>query len=270
MIAALHVMALAGYLIAWGLQLRAFRRRDAADTAGWRVAGASVGLHVIALLVFLVVYRSLPLVGLGPASSTLALTIALLVLIASVREDARPAGLLLFPLIALLLGEAVVVGIEPTPQQTGFRGLWLVAHVGTVFVGYAALLLASAAAVMYVFQFRALKRKRFGSVFRFFPSLDTLDWLNRVGLGLGLPALTLGMLAGWSWTLTYGQGLAWGDPQVVFGVVTWVAYLGAVVARLNPDWRGTRSALASGLAFVVTFAAFTFLRMSVPGSEFFL
>lgn len=269
----LHLTALAAYLGAWGVFLRAFREAgedSEALTTGWRITAAAGGIHLLALAVFTVSRGSLPLVGLGPASSTLALAIAALLVGASLREEVRPAALLVTPLIVLLLGEAVAVGLEPAARQTAFRGAWFVAHVSVVFVGYAALALASAAGAMYVLQFRSLKRKDFGSIFSFMPPLETLDRLHRMGLAAGFSGLTLGLIAGWSWTLTYGRGWDFGNPQVVFGVVTWVAYLGAILARLVPGGRERRSAAATTAAFVVTAAAFGLLRALTGGSGFFL
>ncbi len=269
----LHLTALAAYLGAWGVFFRAFRDGDvtsAAMTTGWRIAVAAGGLHLLALAVFTAARGSLPLVGLGPASSTLALAVAGLLLGASLREEVRPAALFVVPLIVLLLAEAVAVGLEPAVRQTAFRGPWFVAHVATVFVGYAALTIASASAAMYLLQFRSLKRKDFGQVFSFLPPLETLDRLHRVGLAAGFSGLTLGLIVGWSWTLTYGRGWEFGNPQVVFGVVSWVAYLGAILARLVPGGRDRRSASATTAAFVVTATAFGLLRALTGGSGFFL
>ena len=269
----LHLTALATYVGAWGAFLRAFRDGGSAPavlTTGWRVAVAACGLHLLGLAVFVVDRGALPLVGLGPASSTLAMAIAVLLLGASLREEVRPAALFVMPMIVLLLGEAVVVGLEPAAHRTAFRGVWFVVHVATVFVGYAALALASAAAGMYVLQFRTLKRKDFGSIFGFLPPLETLDRLHRIGLAVGFSTLTLGLIAGWSWTLTYGRGWDLGNPQVLFGLVSWFAYLGAILARLVPGGRDQRSAAATTAAFTVTAVAFGLLRALTGGSGFFL
>lgn len=268
----LHLAALAAYLGGWGIFLRAFREGGTSGVeTGVRVALAGAGLHLSALAVFTAVHGSLPLVGLGPASSTLALAIALLVLGAALaREDVRPAVLFVLPLTVLLLGEAVAVGIDPGLHATAFRGPWFVVHVGTVFVGYAALALASAAAAMYVIQHRSLKRKDFGRAFGFLPSLDALDGMNRLGLAVGFAALTLGLIAGWSWTLTYGRGWDLGNPQVVFGALTWIVYLAALVARAAPGGRGERAAHATVAAFAVTTAAFVLLRLLGAGGATFL
>lgn len=268
MIFALHLAALVGYAAAWGFLVRAFRSGGGPqESVGWWTAVGAVLVHVLGLAWFVARYRTFPLVGLGPASSTLALAIALLTLGAAVQQERRPAALFVLPVVVVLVALAVLVGLQPVLLRTAFRGPWFVLHVATVFIGCAGLVLASAAGAMYLLQFRALKRKRFGSVFRFFPSLDVLDRLNRLGLLVGFPGLTVGLIAGWSWTLTYGRGLALGDPQVAFGVITWLAYLFAIAARMSPDWRGERAAVVSTSAFVVSVLTFLVLRIVIVGPE---
>lgn len=273
MIFALHVTAIAAYLAAWAVHFSDFRIREKGPRRGRALVAVALGVGAQggALVLYVLRYDAVPLVGLGPASSALALVIAAIALAAAVSTEARAAVLFLLPWALFLLAEAVIVGVEPAVRQTSFRGPWFVAHVSVVFVGYGALLLASAAALMYLLQFRALKRKEFGSVFRFFPSLDALDRLNRLGLLVGFPALTAGLVLGWSWTLTYGQrGLALEDPEVIFGIVTWVAYLAAIVARVFPGWKGERAADASTAAFVITLVVFLVLRFTAAPSGFFL
>lgn len=268
----LHLAALAGYLGAWAVFLRGYREGATERAAlGYRLALGSAAGHLAALGLFAATHRTLPLVGLGPASSTLALAIALLVLVAGhLRAEARPAILFVMPMTILLLGEAVAVGVDPSVSAGAFRGPWFVVHVATAFLGYAGLAMASAAAAMYVLQFRTLKRKDFGRAFGFLPSLETLDGLNRAGLAIGYPALTLGLIAGWSWTLTYGRGWELGSPQVIFGVLTWVVYLGAVASRLAPGGRGERASHATLAAFLLTAGAFLVLRILGTGGSSFL
>lgn len=272
MVLALHLLALAGYLSAWVLEFRGFRarKRRARDQAV-PVAAIAAAVHLGGLMAFGFVHDTAPLVGLGPASSSLALAIAVVFLIAAaVRPDTRAAGLFVFPIVLLLLGEAVLVGVVPASREVAFRGPWFVFHVASVFTGFAGLLLASAAGLMYLLQFRALKRKTFGSVFRFFPSLDALDALNGVGLAVGFPALTVGLIAGWSFTLTYGRGLELGEAEVLFGVVTWVLYLVAILARVPRGWHGDRAARVTAGAFALSAATFMVLRVTASPSGFFL
>ncbi len=262
--------ALLGYAAAWLLLLYGFRRGGRPPVASLFLVGLPAALHGGALIAFWVAHGTPPLVGFGPASATLALAIVLGLLLAIRAADRWTAALLVLPFAVALTGVGLWAGVSPTQPATTFRGVWFVLHVVAVLGGYASLLLGSVAAAMYLLQFRALKRKEFGNVFRSFPSLESLDRMNGIGLAGGLAALAIGLLAGWSFTLTFGRGLALGDPDVVFGLLTWVAYGAALGVRWLPGGRGTRSATVSVLAFAMTGAAFLTFRILDPSSEFLL
>ena len=259
------------YGVAWLLQVADFLGRDAArHPRSWAVALVAMGLHLVALLTFWLTNRMPPLSGFGPASAFLAFALATGFLFASRTRERRSAGLLVLPLIIALLGASLAAGPAAGPPAPALRGPWLVAHVLLVFGGYASLLLASVAAAMYLFQFRALKRKDFGHVFRFFPSLESLDRMNRAGLAGGLSALAIGLLAGWSLSLTFGRGLTLGDVDVAFGLLTWVVYSVALGARRGSRGFGPRPARVSVAAFAASGLGFIAFRTLGPATEFFL
>ena len=89
------------------------------------------------------------------------------------------------PLAAIVTGAAVLAGSGALPvaiaQPRGVQGIWLVAHIALSFVGIAALATAGAAGMLYLVERRELKSRHFGSVFRFFPPLETLDRVNHLG-----------------------------------------------------------------------------------------
>jgi ABC-type uncharacterized transport system permease subunit len=227
-------------------------------------------IHALALAAFWIEHRTPPLVGFGPASATLAFATAVGLLIVGRASERWTAGLLALPPIMILSLAAVWAGLSPTAPATAFRGGWSVLHVVSVLTGYASLLLGSIAAAMYLLQFRALKRKEFGNVFQFFPSLDSLDRMGGIGVAVGLGALTVGLITGWSFTLTFGRGLALADPDVVLGLVTWIAYGAALAVRASPAGRGHRAAVFTVLAFAASAVAFLSLKARDPASEFFL
>src|SRR5690606_6513296 len=143
------------------------------------------------------------LVGLGPSLSTLSLLVGLGAVTASTLGHARTVGLVLVPVVAALQGVGLGMGIVPTGEPLAFRGVWFALHVLFAFVGYAGLTVAFAAGLMYLLQFRELKSKHFGAIFRFFPPLDTLDRLGRQGLLVGFPFLTLAVVVSWAWTARF-------------------------------------------------------------------
>jgi HemX protein len=254
-ILALGVYALTAALLALSLA-RSLARLPGAATVSLTLA---VALHGGALAALTAEHGELPLVGLGPSLSVLALLVALGSLMLATLGRTGPLGLVLVPVAAAVAGAAQVAGLHPQAQEIAFRGPWFVLHVVLAMVGYAGLTVAFAAGLMYLLQFRQLKGKRFGAVFRFFPPLETLDRIGRRALIVGLPFLTVALLLGWAWAERFGPSMAAGNPKVIWGGVTWVAFVAALAARGGrvPERRG---ALASVVGFAVVVVAYVFLR----------
>ncbi|WP_419948188.1 cytochrome c biogenesis protein CcsA [Candidatus Palauibacter sp.] len=267
---ALLTAALVAYAAAWLLQVADFRGGDVTRPRSRALSVVALALHLAALLTFWLTHRTPPLSGFGPASAFLAFVLTTGLLLASRTRERWSAGLLVLPMVIGLVAASLAVGLVPTAADPRLQGPWLVAHVLLVFGGYASLLLASVAAAMYLFQFRALKQKDFGNVFRFFPSLESLDRMNRVGLAGGLCALAVGLLAGWSLSLTFGRGLALSDADVAFGLLTWIVYAAALGTRQGTRGFGPRPARVSVAAFVASGLGFVTVRALGPTTEFFL
>jgi ABC-type uncharacterized transport system permease subunit len=271
MIAGLHLAALLLYGIAAVLMGISFARGGRRlPTVASGVLGCGLVVHTWALALFTGHWSELPLVGLGPSLSTLAYLVGLGTLIASTLGQALGLGLVLIPVMALLVGAAAGIGLVPVGEPVAFRGIWFALHVVSAFIGYAGLIVAFAAGLMYLLQFRELKSKHFGAIFRFFPPLDTLDRLGRQGLLVGFPFLTLAMLVGWAWTARFegvphmeGGKLAW-----VF--ISWAVFVAALLARTGPGRRGERGALASVIGFLVVVVFYVVLRAQMSGGGSFL
>jgi len=161
------------------------------------------------------------------------------------------------------------VGV-PSEAVLSFQGPWFVLHVMLALVGYAGLTVAFACGLMYLLQFRELRNKNFGAIFRFFPPLDTLDRMGKWALIVGLPFLTLALVVGWAWTERFGHPLAPGNPKVVWGVLSWLLILAALVARAGGGRRGVRAAAASVVVFAVVVVAYIVLRVGEPQTGGFL
>lgn len=244
-------------------------RRDLAAPAQWATAVGAL-LHAVGLGVYTARWGQLPLAGVGPVLSALGLLIA--AGSATVGRVGRGGalGLVLVPLAALLTGAALALGVEPFRSEPSFGGGWFALHVVLAVVGYAGLAVAFAAGLMYLLQFRELKGKHFGAVFRFFPALDTLDRMGRRALATGFVALTLALLVGWGWTERSAHSLQLRNPQVIWGVITWAVFVAALAARARGPRRGYQGALSSVLGFVVVVVAYLLLRLQLGGGGAFL
>jgi HemX protein len=271
MVLLLHTLALMTYLTAGGMAAASFvgGRLAVPRSSGGVLAGAVV-VHALALFVFALQFEELPLVGLAPTLSTLAFLMAVFLIALMAVRDAQPLSLVGVPLIAALLGAALVIGIAPSGEILAFRGIWFAVHVVLAFVGYAGFAMAFAAGLLFLLQFRELKSKRFGRIFNFMPPLTTLDRLGRAAAGIGFAALGSALLIGWAWTVRFRHTLALGDPKVLWGVLTWVL-LGIVLLfhgrRLGSERRGAQASVV-GFAVVVLF--YVAVRFWFVGGKVFL
>lgn len=272
MVTLFFATALGLYLAATGSLAISFAGgRAAVPRAGTALVAAGVALHAAGLVAFVATHAELPLVGLGPSLCTMAFFIALSLLIATVTSESRPVALVLLPLTAVLVGIALALGVAPAEEALAFRGAWFSLHVLLAFAGYAGLTIAFAAGLLYLLQFRELKDRRLGRVFRFFPALPTLDRLGRYGLAIGFPSLTVALLLGWAWTVRFRQTFAPENPQVIWGVITWFAFAVVLAVRSRAGADAERRAAWAGVAgFVFVVLSYLVLRLTVSGSEGFL
>jgi HemX protein len=267
----LHLIAFAQYGIAAAMLAISFVRDTGRLTGVARgILGLGLAVHAWALVVFTLRWAELPLVGLGPSLSTLAFLVALGTLIASTLANATTVGLVLLPLVTALVGIASAVGVRPAGEPGDFQNVWFVLHVVMALAGYAGLTVASAAGLMYLLQFRELKSKHFGAIFRFFPPLETLDRLGRRGLLLGFPFLTLAMIVGWAWSARFDAAPSPGSPKLTWVILSWFVFLAALLSRYGSGRRSQRGALVSVVGFVVVVVLYVVLRSQTAQNGAFM
>ena len=217
------------------------------------VLSVGVVAHLIALIVTAYGAHELPIVGLGPALSVAGLTLAVVLLLAESWARDVVLSLIAAPLAAGVTAAAVMLGWRSAGQPQGAQGAWLASHVAVSFVGIAALATAAAAGTLYLVERRELKSRRFGSVFRSFPPLETLDRVNHLASLAAWVALTLGIVLAASYTIAYGQI---DSAQIVWGAVAWLAAAALAGTRQLGGWRARRAALASTIAFGIVVVSY--------------
>src|SRR5262245_24938936 len=250
-IAVLHGLSLGSYLGAGALVASSLAvGRPNVPRSGVLLIAAGVLVHAAALVYFVLHFAELPLVGMAASLSTLAFLIGALLLGMAMLREVRPLALVLIPLIAMLLAVALTMGVSPAGAPSQFGGIWFTAHVMLAFISYACLALAFAAGLLYLLQFRALKGKKFGRAFRFLPPLESLDRVRQRMLLTGWPALTFALFLGWAWTVRFRNSWAAGNPQVIWGVITWFVFMAALAARAGRSGSERRAAAASVIGFI--------------------
>jgi HemX protein len=268
----LLALALVLYLGASGTLVAAFAGgRGVASRAGTGLTAAGVALHALALVAFTWQHGELPLVGLAPSLATLSFLIAIVLFSTSLAAESRPMGLVLVPLISVLLAVALTIGIVPSGEPVAYRGLWFYLHVVLAFVAYAGLALAFAAGLLYLLQFRELKGKRLGRVFRFFPSLPVLDQLNRRALNVAFTALTVALILAWAWAARFQPSFGLSEPQVIWGIFSWFVFAALLGLRVSRRTNAQRNAaMGAVVGFTLVVVAYLILRVFIAAGGVFL
>jgi cytochrome c-type biogenesis protein CcsB len=226
---------------------------------GPALAAVCVGfvLQVASIVLRAMEVHYLPLTPQYEAFSFFSALVTLGFLIAYAKYRISSLSVFVFPLIFVMTFIANLVYAPTASRPPLLRSNWIYIHVPMVFLGYAALCSAFAAAIMYLIQERALKSKHPVRFYNWLPSLDICDDLAYRSLAIGFPLITLGIVTGALWA--QGVGIVWAkDAKVVFSFLTWLVYLLLIFYRLS-GWRGRKAAYLSIVGFigvVVTFSYF--------------
>lgn len=270
----IHAAALLLYIVAFVLWLRSLlggtSQRSSADrvsAAAGRVAVVAVLVHFAALTAFTLEWDQLPLVGLAPSLSTLALLTGVGLLFTLQLGEASRVGLVLVPLVILLEGSALLLGLRPAGGDLDFRGAWFALHVTLALASLGAMAVSAAAGLFYLLQFRQLKSRTLGRAFHFLPPLVTLDRVGDLGVVTALVTLSLSLLLGWAWTVGFRNSLQVGDPKIIWAIFVWLLIGAALLARRGAagERRGAAAAVA---AFGLIVVSYLVVRGSLGGGFF--
>ncbi|HEX8721932.1 MAG TPA: cytochrome c biogenesis protein CcsA [Pyrinomonadaceae bacterium] len=251
--------ALAGYVVAAINALLAFvNKRRAAERVSTYAAAFGFAAHTGSLVLDWVQDGRYPLFSTTEALSFLAWTLVVAFGLVTFRYPLRALGAFLLPVVALVVVASQLVSPAPGKDPSsvvGGSGSWLFpVHVTLLLFGYASFFVAFAASVMYLWQERELRLKRFGAFFHRLPSLTTVDDVGSTAAGVGFTLLTLGIVTGVIWSRARSVRMFHNDPTEFFALLTWVVYLALLHYRVQ--WRGRRAAWLGVGGFTLVLCTF--------------
>jgi cytochrome c-type biogenesis protein CcsB len=133
------------------------------------------------------------------------------------------------------------------PLLPALKSNWLIAHVVTCFIGYAAFAVSFGISILYIT--RESKRDISGGAHSLLPDLRQLDEINYQMVLFGFLWLSLGIITGSVWAdLAWGAYWSW-DPKETWSLITWLIYAALLHARTMKGWRGNRVAWLSIIGF---------------------
>jgi cytochrome c-type biogenesis protein CcsB len=146
------------------------------------------------------------------------------------------------------------------PLIPALKSNWLIAHVITCFVGYAAFAISFAICIGYLLKREEGQKGILGLI----PPRDILEVLNYNMVVMGFISLSLGIITGSVWAnVAWGSYWSW-DPKETWSLITWLVYAAVLHARLTRGWRGKKIIYLSIVGFLCVI--FTYFGVNLlPG-----
>ncbi|MCE1225468.1 MAG: c-type cytochrome biogenesis protein CcsB [Geobacteraceae bacterium] len=153
------------------------------------------------------------------------------------------------------------------PLMPALQSNWLLYHVITCFLGYAAFAVACGVSIMYLIKAKSEEKgnEAAGGLMSQFPPTRVLDDLNYKAIMVGFPLLTLGIITGAAWA-NYAWGTYWSwDPKETWSLIVWFVYAAFLHARFTKGWVGKRAAWLSIIGFAATIFCYLGVNLLLSG-----
>jgi len=251
--------ALTGYAVAATHAVLAFvNKRRAVERIAFYSVIAGFVAHTGSIILDWVQDGHYPLFSLPETLSFLGWTLVVAFGLVTYRYHVRALGALLFPVVTLLVFASQVVRGNANmmaSRVTDGGATWLFpVHTTLLFFAYAAFFVTFSASLMYLWQERDLRLKKFSAIFHRLPSLTTVDDIGSTAASVGFTLLTVGILTGVIWSKARSGRMFHNDPVEFFALLTWVLYLTLLHYRVQ--WRGRRAAWLGIAGFSLVLCTF--------------
>ncbi|MBW1646267.1 MAG: c-type cytochrome biogenesis protein CcsB [Deltaproteobacteria bacterium] len=184
-------------------------------------------------------------------------TIILIYLIIEYKYHLSILGAFVTPFAAMGMAYASIspqVNEKIQPLVPALQSNWLISHVVTCFLGYAAFAVSCGVSITYILKKKQEEKGKKTGLLASFPSSDVLDDLIYKTIAVGFPLLSIGIITGAAWA-NYAWGTYWSwDPKETWSLITWFIY----AAFLQ---RGVKAAMLSIFGFVAVL--FTYLGVNL-------
>lgn len=195
-----------------------------------------------------------PLTNMYESVVFFAWTIILLYLLIEWKFKTKIIGAFAVPFAFLAMAYAsfsTEINKEINPLIPALQSNWLIAHVVTCFVGYAAFAVAAALGIMYLLKNKAPESATTStSLSSRFPPLEVIDDIIHKTMVFGFIWLSGGIITGAIWANSaWGTYWSW-DPKETWSLITWFFYAIILHARYTRGWSGKKIAILAIFGFL--------------------
>jgi cytochrome c-type biogenesis protein CcsB len=192
-----------------------------------------------------------PLTNMYESVVFFAWTIVLVYLLIEYKYKVKIIGAFALPFAFLAMAYAsfsTEISKTINPLIPALQSNWLISHVVTCFIGYAAFAIAAGLGVMYLIKGEGEAPPQ--SLRNALPSRDLLDDIIHKTMVFGFIWLSAGIITGAIWANSaWGTYWSW-DPKETWSLITWFIYAVTLHARYTRGWSGVRIAFLSIFGFV--------------------
>lgn len=244
------------YIVSW-----VFKKEAPGKLALWTAVLGLAGNTAGIILRWIESYRlgigHAPLSNLYESLVFFSWTILIIYLFVEQKYKNRTIGAFVTPLAFFAMAYASLHNNSIQPLIPALKSNWLIAHVITCFIGYAAFAIAFGTSWMYLIKKRDTEGKSL--LLKRFPEPNTIDELTYQMIMLGFLFLSIGIITGAVWANS-AWGRYWGwDPKETWSLITWFVYATLLHAKMMRGWHGKRIAYLS----IAGFAAVLFTYFGV-------
>ncbi len=196
-----------------------------------------------------------PLTNMYESVVFFAWTIIVLYLFIEWKFKTRIIGAFAVPFAFLAMAYASMstdINKSISPLVPALQSNWLIAHVITCFIGYAAFSVAAALGIMYLLKNTSSNKHStdHSTLLGSLPALKVLDDITHKTMVFGFLWLTAGIITGAIWANSaWGTYWSW-DPKETWSLITWFVYAITLHARYTRGWGGSRIAWLAILGFI--------------------
>lgn len=252
------------YIAAW-----IFKKEIIGKSASWVVllgaAGNTAGIVVRWVESYQLGIGHAPLSNMYESLIFFSWTLMIIYLVIERTYQNRIIGAFATPIAFLAMAYASLspnINDRIQPLVPALKSNWLIAHVITCFLGYAAFAIGFGVSLMYLIKQGDKNAKN--RMLVYFPAIDVLDELNYQMVMFGFLFLSIGIITGSVWANSaWGTYWSW-DPKETWSLITWFVYATLLHARLMRGWHGKRLAIISIIGFLAVL--FTYFGVNfLPG-----
>ncbi|MCB2183062.1 MAG: c-type cytochrome biogenesis protein CcsB [Desulfobulbaceae bacterium] len=179
-------------------------------------------------------------------------SIVIFYLILEVKFNNRIFGAFAIPFAFVSMAYASFakgISDQISPLIPALQSNWLIAHVMTCFIGYAAFAVACGLGCMYLMKSTSSDDSGTG-LLASLPALRVIDDLIHKCMIFGFLWLSAGIITGAIWANSaWGTYWSW-DPKETWSLITWFIYAATLHARFTRGWQGKRIAWLAVIGFV--------------------